>query len=262
MTAPHKATERQWGIVRRRAEVVWNDDSTDSVLLEVADRLAALEAVLASHGEQISGLHSQHNLVVDNITDLQGCVNQLKAAASPAPAADHSRGATEMVATDEKLIETFHVGARGVESNSGFRAIYNLGRQHSAQPRQEREVVPVLWVRRKPGPGCNASVIAWLPSVGDLPIGEYILYAFPGASQPRQGDQPPPLPAPVTTNQAAIDRFAEWLAREMPPGTVIGDPLHWAPRIVFAVLNACQEVEPAPSPAPEGGGWWIASWKS
>ncbi len=114
-------------------------------------------------------------------------------------------------------------------------------------------MVPVLWVRKKAGPGCNASVIAWLPSVKDLPIGEHILYAFPGASRPRQEDQPLPLPAPVTTNPAAIGRFGEWLAREMPPGTVIGQPLHWAPRIVCAVLSACQEVEPTPPPAPAGG---------
>jgi hypothetical protein len=248
MTTPHKATERQWGIVRRRAEVVWNDDSTDSVLLEVADRVAALEGVLTSHGEQISGLHSQHNLVVDNITDLQGCVNQLEAAASPPFAADHSRGAPEMVATEDELLNAFHGNCIGGAPR--LRAVYNLGRQHSAQSRQEREVVPVLWVRRKPGPGCNASVIAWLPSVGDLPIGEHILYAFPGASQPRQEDlltQPAPLSSSI---EAGIDRFGEWLAREMPPGTVIGDPLNWAPRIAIAVLNACQEVEPTPPPAP------------
>jgi hypothetical protein len=120
MSTPHKATESQWGTVRRRAEVDWNNDSTDSVLVEIADRVAALEAA---------------------------------ATQPPAPAANHFRGATEMVATDEKLIETFHVGARGVESNSGFRAIYNLGRQHSAQPRQEEQplpapaaVAPLLWV--------------------------------------------------------------------------------------------------------------------
>ncbi len=156
MSTPHKATPDEWKKVRNWAE---NESYADSVLLEVADRVATLEAVLTSHGEQISGLHSQHNLVVDSITDLQGCVNTLEAAATqpPAPAADH------------------------------------LGRQHAAQVHQEREVVPVLWVRRKPGPGCNASVIAWLPSVEDLPIGEYILYAFPGASQPRQEEDPSQL---------------------------------------------------------------------
>jgi hypothetical protein len=101
-----------------------------------------MEAVLASHGEQISGLHSQHNLVVDNITDLQGCVNALKAAATqlPPPAADHYRGAPEMVATDEELIETYYKGlGRGAMAIPGFRAVYNLGRQHSAQSRQEED---------------------------------------------------------------------------------------------------------------------------
>jgi hypothetical protein len=210
MTTPHKATPDEWKRVRHWTK----DDAVASVLLEAADRVAALEAVLASHGEQISGLHSQHNLVVDSITDLQGCVNRLEAAASPPPAADH------------------------------------LGRQHAAQVRQEREMVPVLRVLVKPGPGCNASISAWISSVEDLPIGEHILYAFPGASQPRQEDlltQPAPLSSSI---EAGIDRFGEWLAREMPPGTVIGDPLNWAPRIAIAVLNACQEVEPTPPPAP------------
>ena len=178
---PHKATEHQWGIVRRRAK---NDfpDSTDSVLLELAHRVAAME--------------SQHNLVVDSITDLQGCVNQLKAATSPPPAADHSRGATEMVATDKELCSLYDTRRlRDRSTIAALRAVYNLGRQHGAQARQEGEMVPVLWVRRKPGPGCNASVIAWLPGVGDLPIGEHILYAFPGTSQPRQEEEATPPPA-------------------------------------------------------------------
>jgi hypothetical protein len=137
MSTPHKATERQWGIVRRRAK---NDfpDSTDSGLLELAHRVAALEAVLTSHGEQISGLHLQHNPVVDNITDLQGCVNQLEAATSPPPAADHFRGATEMVATDEDLRKYWNkMRNSGSMFDDALRAVYNLGRQHSAQSRQE-----------------------------------------------------------------------------------------------------------------------------
>lgn len=31
--------------------------------------------------------------------------------------------------------------------------------------------------------------------------------------------------------EAASDNFAEWLAHEMPPGTVINNPRWWAPRI-------------------------------
>lgn len=30
------------------------------------------------------------------------------------------------------------------------------------------------------------------------------------------------------------DAFADWLAREMPPGTVISNPRWWAPRIAAA----------------------------
>jgi hypothetical protein len=105
-----------------------------------------------------------------------------------------------MVATDEELLNAFHGNCIGGAPR--LCAVYNLGRQHAAQPRQKQ--------------------------------------------------QPLPPPAPVTANPAAIGRFGEWLAREMPPGTEIGQPLHWAPRIVFAVLNACQEVEPTPPPAPAG----------
>ena len=39
------------------------------------------------------------------------------------------------------------------------------------------------------------------------------------------------------SDEASLE-FAEWLAREMPPGTVINDPRWWAPRIVGAVLRA------------------------
>ncbi len=162
MSTPHKATESQWGTVRRRAEVDWNNDSTDSVLVEIADRVAALEAA---------------------------------ATQPPAPAADHSRGAPEMVATNEELWSLYDTRRlQDRSTTAALRAVYNLGRQHSAQSRQED-----LLTR----------------------------------------------PAPLSSGiEAGIDRFGEWLAREMPPGTVIGDPLNWAPRIALAVLNACQDVEP------------------
>jgi hypothetical protein len=206
MSTPHKATLDEWKRVRHWTK----DDAVASVLLEAADRVAALETAFASHGEQISGLHSQHNLVVDNITDLQGCVNQLKAAASPAPAADYSRGATEMVATEDELLNAFHGNCIGGAPR--LRAVYNLGCQHSAQSRQEREMVPVLRVRIKLGPGCNASVSAWMPGVEDLPIGEHILYAFPGASQPRQEVEPTPPPAPVTPGCGSTSKAVDFAA--------------------------------------------------
>ena len=41
-------------------------------------------------------------------------------------------------------------------------------------------------------------------------------------------------PAPPTDEERLAD-FAQWLAREMPPNTIIGDPLWWAPRIWRAV---------------------------
>jgi hypothetical protein len=40
----------------------------------------------------------------------------------------------------------------------------------------------------------------------------------------------------ATTASASIEPFADWLAREMPSGTVINDPAWWAPRILRAAL--------------------------
>ena len=71
---PHKATSDQWKNVGRWSLI--EGFSTDSVLLEVADRVAALEA-----------------------------------ATSPPPAADHSRVTPEMVATDEELSDGYHTFA-------------------------------------------------------------------------------------------------------------------------------------------------------
>ncbi len=140
----------------------------------------------------------------------------------------------------------------------------------AAQPHQERETVPVLWVRRKPGPGCNASVIAWLPSVEDLPIGEHILYAFPGASQPRQEVEPTPPPAPdgglvqsvagVIWNSCdleigarnAIHCVADWLQQR---SSTIANGSRWAEMLRTetdrsSAAQPRQEVEPTPPPAP------------
>jgi hypothetical protein len=176
MSTPHKATPGEWKKVRNWAE---NESYADSVLLEVADRVAALEeasselaGTIASADsdleKRITALESQHNLVVDNITDLLGCVNQLEAATQPpAPAADHSRGATEMVATDEELIEAFYVGARGALAIPGFRAVYNLGRQYSAQSRQEEEATPPP----APDGGLVQSVAGVIWNSCDLEIG-------------------------------------------------------------------------------------------
>jgi hypothetical protein len=504
---PHKATPGAWKNVRDWAKNEGAMYAVPSVLIEIADRVAALEeasseltGTIASADSDIerrlTALESQHNLMVDSITDLQGCVNQLEAAATqpPATAADHSRGAPEMVATDEELIETFYVGTRG-PFPSGFRAVYNLGRQHgaqsrqeedpsqlsdgyhtfaelyehrhalflalmrampqhcwfslrhadgercfggddwfiagaelpggssvtyhlpadlyllaratgasrldlgrpwdghtasdvvsrlmewasqprqeveptpppapvttgcgstskavgfaaapllwvlwhhlgasspvgqpirrylgmgqhdrmtpegieaakrwaresmgvqdyldsipayssdapdptpspapddisAAQPHQERETVPVLWVRRKPGPGCNASVIAWLPSVEDLPIGEHILYAFPGASQPRQEVEPTPSPAPTgglvvevagviwsscedleIGARNAIHCVADWLQQR---SSTIANGSRWAEMLRTETdRSSAAPPRPVPQPpAPAGG---------
>lgn len=43
-------------------------------------------------------------------------------------------------------------------------------------------------------------------------------------------------------SEEGLREFSAWLAREVPPGTVISDPAWWAPRIVAAVLRAAGEV--------------------
>lgn len=45
----------------------------------------------------------------------------------------------------------------------------------------------------------------------------------------------PPLEPP--TDEERLADFTKWLAREMPPNTIIGDPLWWAPRIWCAALE-------------------------
>lgn len=45
-------------------------------------------------------------------------------------------------------------------------------------------------------------------------------------------------PSDAVLPQTADELFAQWLAREMPANTVIGDPAWWAPRIKNALLYA------------------------
>lgn len=45
-----------------------------------------------------------------------------------------------------------------------------------------------------------------------------------------------PPPEPPTDKERLAD-FTKWLAREMPPNTIIGDPLWWAPRIWRVALE-------------------------
>ena len=44
--------------------------------------------------------------------------------------------------------------------------------------------------------------------------------------------------------------FAAWLAREMPPGTIIGDPYWWAPRIARRAADLLEH-HPVPVPVAE-----------
>jgi hypothetical protein len=59
----------------------------------------------------------------------------------------------------------------------------------------------------------------------------------------------PAQAAPVVAASELSDEqstFAAWLAREMPAGTVIGDPAWWAPRILRAVLAQAAPVAALP----------------
>ena len=53
-------------------------------------------------------------------------------------------------------------------------------------------------------------------------------------------------------SEEAQDQFTLWLQREMPPGTVIGSPTWWAPRIWRAVENAQRTAN-----QPNGATGWI-----
>ena len=68
---------------------------------------------------------------------------------------------------------------------------------------------------------------------------------------------------PVAAIEAAEARhnFTEWLAREMPPGTVISDPRWWAPKIIRAFTDyrtlaeaANPPAQSAQQPSPARGG--------
>jgi len=56
-------------------------------------------------------------------------------------------------------------------------------------------------------------------------------------------------PEPGTTQHSAdhLTRFSEWLVKEMPAGTVIGDPVWWARKLLAA---ACVFADEAPAPPP------------
>ena len=43
-----------------------------------------------------------------------------------------------------------------------------------------------------------------------------------------------------------MDNFEKWLCREMPAGTVIGNPSWWAPRIMKAAQAEAQQTIAAP----------------
>jgi len=43
---------------------------------------------------------------------------------------------------------------------------------------------------------------------------------------------------PPADERAELESFTEWLCREMPPDTVIGDPKWWAPRIARALRRS------------------------
>ncbi len=92
MSTPHKATKRQWENIALRAKVNEEEGelacafSTDSVLCEIADRVAALEE--DDHKQRLVALHHEQRIAA------------LEAAATTQPAPDHFPGASEADDTD------------------------------------------------------------------------------------------------------------------------------------------------------------------
>lgn len=119
MTAPHKATPEQWANVERWASEM---RSTDACLLELRDRIAALEEDATEHSKSA---HFCFETIIQRIEALE----QRPIPGSVELAADHFRDAPEMVATDEVLRVEFYSEQR---EDDARRAIYDLGRQHGA----------------------------------------------------------------------------------------------------------------------------------
>jgi hypothetical protein len=78
------------------------------------------------------------------------------------------------------------------------------------------------------------------------------LRAAIAADRSRFGRQPAP-PAAGEVGELVSDHpaFAAWLAREMPPGTIIGDPYWWAPRIARRAADLLEQRHPTPVPVAE-----------
>jgi hypothetical protein len=92
MTTPHKATPEQWSRVQS-----WVDDggsSTDSCLLELRDRIAALEATQHAHADASRISDADREQFYATLAK-PARIEALKTAASAQP--DHVRDATEMV---------------------------------------------------------------------------------------------------------------------------------------------------------------------
>jgi hypothetical protein len=70
---------------------------------------------------------------------------------------------------------------------------------------------------------------------GDIPgdVLELMNAARVALAAEQQGPQWSTLPS----DEGWFIDFAKWLAREMPPGTVISNPMWWAPRVARAVLT-------------------------
>lgn len=177
MSTPHKATEPQWGIVRRWEKT----DPVSSVILEVADRVAALEnASQATTGESsaVAPDHVRGALKIKPGLYLTEVASDRVRLHPVTP--DHVRGATGMVDGYERPTRQ-HL--RSVWGWHGEEGVYDMGysdgaaqatcphvvtgnegtsycelaERTAAQPRQEEpttpsptyeltDVAPLLWV--------------------------------------------------------------------------------------------------------------------
>jgi hypothetical protein len=120
-----------------------------------------------------------------------------------------------------------------------------MSREHVTLPREEVErVIKVLRYAAHPQRSPHADAL------------EAALTASPQAAP--EGE-PPTRGVPRSTIGPALDEadaaFADWLAHEMPPGTIVSDARWWAPRILRAIRRLA-------SPQVQGGeavptGWYL-----
>jgi hypothetical protein len=286
MSTPHKATPDEWEKLRR-----WAEEQSSPlhyrVLLEVADRVAAMEeassdmtphkaterrrrfASVAFCGDREYAICEEGRLWYNGYNP-GGCpwveFSALPEIEDPAGPADHSRGAPEMVATDEELWSLYDTRRlQDGSTTAALCAVYNLGREHSAQPRQEvdpsqlsdgyhtfaelyehrhalflalmRAMPQHCWfsLRHADGEKCFGGD-DWFIAGAELPGGSSVTYHLPVDLYPLAN----------ATGASRLDLGRPWDGHTA--SDVVSRLMEWA-----ASVDPLKEVEPTQPPAPAGG---------